>query len=153
MSWVDEALPLPAARPVEADEALEAAIHALAALAAGIAAIQLMSAVVFHDLLPAMFFTAALTATGACAFVGERSSLRRAAFLVGGAASAVVWLTVLPQAEGHSALVVVLMAALSCAATRHWLGSTISRADAARVTAGSGDAAWIEDDREEPLAA
>lgn len=151
MSWVDEALPLPAARPVDGDEALEAAIHALAALAAGIAAVQLMSAVVFHDVVPAVFFAAALLATGACAFVGERSPLRRGAFSVGGSATAIVWLTMLPQAEGKTMLVVLGMAALSAALTRLWLvGTGPARADTyARPPAPVG---WIDDDLEGLLA-
>ena len=153
VSWVDEALPLPAARPVEADEALEAAIHALAALAAGIAAIQLMSAVVFRDVLQAAFFATALVATGACAFVGERASYRRGAFLLGGAGTALVWLTVLPQAEGQSALVVLGMAAVSAALTRQWLAAVapapVRIPDARRVSPADG---WIEDDREDVLA-
>ncbi len=138
---------------MEADEALEAAIHAFAALAAGIAAIQLMSAVVFRELLPAGFFAAALVATGACAFVGERTSFRRGAFLLGGSATALVWLTMLPQADGQSALVVLGMAAGSAALTRQWLARgapprvTVSEARAAQPAGG-----WIEDDREDVLA-
>ncbi len=153
MSWVDEALPLPAARPVEADEALEAAIHALAALAAGIAAIQLMSAIVFRDVLPAAFFVAALVATGACAFVGERTSFRRTAFVLGGSATALVWLTVLPQADGQSALVVLGMAAVSAALTRSWLARMAVPASArlGGTPVGPVPAGWIEDDREEML--
>jgi len=66
VSWIDDALPLPAARPVDGEEALEAAIHALAALAAGIAAMQLLTALVFGHALAAAFFGAALFATVAC---------------------------------------------------------------------------------------
>jgi hypothetical protein len=138
---------------VEADEALEAAIHALAALAAGIAAIQLMSAVVFRDVLPAAFFAAALVATGACAFVGESTSFRRTAFLLGGSATATVWLTVLPQADGQSAVVVLGMAAVSAALTRAWLARMAVPASA-RVddsSPGVASVGWIEDDREEML--
>jgi hypothetical protein len=153
VSWVDEALPLPPARPVEADEALEAAIHALAALGAGIAAIQLMSAVVFGDVLPAVVFAGALVATGACAFAGEGTSFRRAAFVLGGSATVLVWLTVLPQAEGQSALVVLGMAAGSAALTRRWLAGTGPRArpayDGPRAAPPDG---WIEDDLEDVLA-
>lgn len=153
MSWVDDALPLPAARPVEADEVLEAAIHALAALAAGIAAVQLMSAAVFGELLPAAFYAATLVATGACAFVGEATPFRRGAYLLGGSATALVWLTVLPQAQGQSALVVLGMAAISAALTRRWLSRDAPLAgrapEATRVEPAAG---WIEEDREDVLA-
>ena len=153
MSWVDEALPLPSARPVEADEALEAAIHAFAALAAGIAAIQLMSSVVFRDLVPAAVFAALLAATGACAFVGDASSSRRAAFATGGSATVIVWLTVLPQAHGQTALVVLAMAAVSAVLTRQWLsrGAPIPSAELA-AAASEPLLGWIEDDADDGVA-
>lgn len=151
MSWVDEALPLPAARPVDGDEALEAAIHALAALAAGIAAVQLMLAVVLGEPMAAAFFIAALLATGACAFVGDHSARRRVAFVAGGSATVLVWLAVLPQAPAHSVVVVLAMAAASAAATRHLLSEGAGRrADVLPAPSVTG---WIDDDVEGELAA
>jgi len=150
MSWVEEALPLPAARPVDGDEPLEAAIHALAALAAGIAAVQLMLAVVLGEPIAAAFFIAALLATGACAFVGEGSARRRVAFVAGGSATVLVWLAVLPQAPAHSIVVVLGMAGVSAAVTRHLLTEGSDRRPGVRPTASI--AGWTDDDVEGELA-
>lgn len=149
MSWIDDSLPLPAARPVDGEEALEAAIHALAALAAGMAAMQLLSALVFGQILAAAFFAAALVATGACAFVSDRSALRRAAFLTGGCATVFVWLSMLPQAPGQPMVVVFAMAGVSAAVTRQFL---IGDEDPSRGAVATNPSAprvgWIEDDRD-----
>jgi len=154
MSWIDEALPLPAARPVDGDEALEATIHALAALAAGIASTQLLMAVVMGEGLAAAFYGAALVATGACAFVSDRSALRRVAFAVGGCATVLVWLAVLPQASGQPIAVVLLMAGVSAAVTRQWVGGPERRSPATDEVAEHVVplVGWIEDDREGLLA-
>jgi len=156
MAWIDDALPLPAARPLEGEEALEAATHALAALAAGIAAMQAFLAVVAGEALPAAFFAAALAATAACAFVPDGSRARRAAFLAGGSASVLVWLAVLPHASGPTMAVVLGMAGVSAVVTRQLLvGEPESSED---VGGGMAPAAeppvgWIEDDREGVLTA
>ena len=153
MAWIDDALPLPAARPLEGEEALEAALHALAALAAGIAAMQAFMAFVVGESLPAAFFTAALLATGACAFVSDRSRARRAAFLIGGSASVLVWLAVLPQAPGQTMAVVLLMAGISAFITRRVLvGDGEPREMAATPDAiAAAPVGWIEDDSEGTL--
>lgn len=150
MVWIDDALPLPAARPLEGEEALEAALHALAALAAGIAALQAFMAFVVGAPIPAAFYTAALLATGACAFVSDRSRVRGAAFLAGGSASVLVWLAVLPQAQGHTMVIVLAMAGLSAFVTRRMLvGDGEGQPSAAQLYAApSGTMGWIEDDRE-----
>lgn len=156
MAWIDDALPLPAARPLEREEALEAATHALAALAAGIAAMQAFMAIVLGETLPAAFFAAALAATAACAFVSDGSRLRRAAYLAGGCAMVAVWLAVLPQAPGPSMAVVLAMAAVSAAVTRRLLvGDGESFEDPGEGIASHVDppVGWIEDDREGVLAA
>lgn len=156
MAWIDDALPLPTARPIEGEEALEAANHALAALAAGIAAMQAFMGIVAGEVLPAAFFGAAIVATGACAFVTDGSRLRRAAFLAGGSASVLVWLAVLPHASGPTMAVVLAMAGISAAVTRRLLiGDAESSEDAARGSAPADEppAGWIEDDREGVLAA
>lgn len=148
MSWIDDSLPLPAARPVDGQEAVEAVIHALAALAAGMAATQLLTAFVFGQLLAAVFFAAALLATGACAFVSEGSGLRRPAFLVGGCATVLVWLSILPQAPGQPTIVVFAMAGVSAAVTRQLLISDDGQPRAAVATnLALRPAGWIEDDR------
>ncbi|MGZ8512559.1 MAG: hypothetical protein ACXWWL_03890 [Candidatus Limnocylindria bacterium] len=154
MAWIDDALPLPAARPLEGEEALEAALHALAALAAGIAALQAFMAFVVGASLPAAFYTAALLATGACAFVSDRSRVRRAAFLAGGSASVLVWLAVLPQAQGQTMVVVLAMAGASAFITRRMLFGDGERQPSAvqPYAAPSGTMGWIEDDREGTLA-
>jgi hypothetical protein len=155
MAWIDDALPLPAARPLEGEEALEASLHALAALAAGIAALQAFMAFVVGAPLPAALYTGALLATGACAFVSDRSRLRRGAFLVGGSGSVLVWLAVLPQAQGQTMVVVLVMAGLSAFVTRRMLaGDRERQPPAAHAFAPPTEAeGWIEDDREEALAA
>ncbi len=153
MAWIDDALPLPAARPLEGEEALEAALHALAALAAGIAAMQAFMAIVAGDSLPAAFFSLALVATGACAFVGDRNPARRTAFVTGGGASVLVWLAVLPQAPGQTMAVVLVMAGISAFITRRVLvGEGEPRDTAATPYAiAAAPVGWIEDDREEML--
>lgn len=156
MAWIDDALPLPAARPIEGEEALEAATHALAALAAGIAAMQVFMAIVVGDALPAAFFAAAMVATGACAFVSDGSRLRRAAFLAGGCATVLVWLALLPQASGLQAAVIISMAGVSAAVTRRLLVGDAESADEggrASAPAVASPVGWIEDDREGVLAA
>ena len=153
MAWIDDALPLPAARPLEGEEALEAALHALAALAAGIAAMQAFMAFVVGESLPAAFFTAALLATGACAFVGDRSRARRTAFVTGGTTSVLVWLAVLPQAQGQTMAVVLVMAGISAFITRRVLvgeGETRQRA-LTHNGINAPASGWIEDDREGSL--
>lgn len=153
MAWIDDALPLPAARPLEGEEALEALLHALAALAAGIAAMQAFMAFVVGQSLPAAFFTAAFVATGACAFVGDRSRARRTAFLAGGSASVLVWLAVLPQAQGQTMAVVLAMAGVSAAVTRRLLAGDEPRSG--QLAAGpvaAAAAGWIDDDSEGTLA-
>ena len=156
MAWIDDALPMPAARPLEGEEALEAAAHALAALAAGIAAMQAFMAIVVGEALPAMFFAAALSATAACAFVSDGSRLRRAAYLAGGCATVAVWLAVLPQASGHTMAVVIAMAGLSALVTRRLLIGDAESSDAP-VPPPAIDVeprvGWIEDDREGALTA
>jgi hypothetical protein len=151
MAWIDDALPLPAARPVEGDDALEATIHALTALAAGMASIQLLNAVAFGDLVPAAFFAAALIATGTCAFVGEERSIRRRAYLFGGLASASVWLAVLPLATGAQLAVAAGMAAGSLLLTRQIV--RVERATAGGDAARDQRVAWITEDREGSLTA
>ena len=150
MGWIDDALPVPAARPLEGEEALEAALHALAALAAGIAALQAFMAFVVGAPLPAAFYTAALLATGACAFVSDRSRVRREAFLAGGSASVLVWLAVLPQAQGQTMVIALAMAGLSAFVTRRMLVGDGERQPSAAplYAAPSGTMGWIEDDRE-----
>ena len=158
MSWVDDSLPLPTARPVEGEEALEAAIHALAALATGIAAMQLLTAVVLGQAFSTLVFSTLLVATAACAFVDDRSRLRRAAYLVGGIAATLVWLTLLSHASGQGVAVVLVMAGIAAAITRQLVarGAPDSRDrrgyEAADLMAASSPA-WIEDDREGRLAA
>lgn len=154
MTWVDDALPLPAARPIEGEEALEAAIHALAALAAGIAAMQAFMALVAGDSLSAGLFGATLVATGACAFVSHASRLRRSAYLVGGPAMVLVWLAVLPQASGLTMGVAFGMACLSAALTRRLLLGAPEAAYASHPDTRSSDGpvGWIEDDSEGTLA-
>ena len=155
MAWIDDALPMPAARPLEGEEALEAAAHALAALAAGIAAMQAFMAIVVGEAIPATFFAAALAATAACAFVSDVSRLRRAAYLVGGCATVAVWLAVLPQASGHTMAVVIAMAGVSALVTRRLL---VGDAESSTPPVARGPAAveppvgWIEDDDEGVLA-
>jgi hypothetical protein len=153
MAWIDDALPLPAARPVEGDEALDAAIHAFAALAAGIAAMQAFVALVAGDSLRAAIFTAALVATGACAFVGDGSRLRRVAFLVGGPAMVLVWLAVLPQASGPAMGGALAMAGVSAALTRRLLLGAGDPGGASRAVDSRRDAplGWIEGDSEGTL--
>ena len=154
MAWIDDALPLPAARPLEGEEAVEAALHALAALAAGIAAMQAFMAILVGDSLQTAFFTAALVATGACAFVSDRSGVRRPAFLIGGSASVIVWLAVLPQAQGQTMAVVLAMAGISAFITRRVL---VGEGEPREVTPATSPVpvapavGWIEDDREEML--
>ena len=152
MAWIDDALPLPAARPLEGEEALEAALHALTALAAGIAAMQAFMAIVVGESLTAAFFLAALVATGASAFVSDRSRSRRAAFVTGGSASVVVWLAVLPQAQGDTMAVVLVMAGISAFVTRRVLvGEGEPRERAATPDVSVPAVGWIEDDREGSL--
>ena len=154
MAWIDDALPLPAARPLEGEEALEAALHALAALAAGIAGLQAFMALVVGAPFAAAFYTAALLATGAGAFVSDRSPVRRAAFLAGGSSSVLVWLAVLPQAQGDTMVVVLVMAGLSAFVTRRMLVGDGQRQPpwVKPPAAASGTMGWIEDDREGSLA-
>lgn len=146
--------PLPAPRPLEGEEALETAAHALAALAAGIAAMQLLIAIVMGNALLAAFFAAALLATGSCAFVGEGRPWRRASFLAGGCASVIVWLSVLPGAAGSTAAVVIGMAGLSAVITRQLLADeTEPSRDVTVVSAKTAPVGWIEDDLEGSLVA
>jgi len=155
MAWMNDALPLPTARPIEG-EALEAANHALAALAAGIATMHAFMAIVAGEALPAAFFAAAMVATGACAFVSDGSRARRVALLAGGCASVLVWLAVLPHASGPTMAVVLAMAGISAVVTRRLLvGDAESSEDAGRGSPPADDppAGWIEDDREGVLAA
>jgi hypothetical protein len=155
MAWMDDALPMPAA-PLEGEEALEAAAHALAALAAGIAAMQAFMAIVVGHALPATFFAATLVATAACAFVSDGSRLRRAAYLAGGCASVAVWLAVLPQASGYTMAVALAMAGVSAAVTRRLLtgdGESPEEADGGIPPHVDPPVGWIEDDREGALTA
>jgi hypothetical protein len=155
MAWIDDALPMPAARSLEGEEALEAAAHALAALAAGIAAMQAFMAIIVGHALPATFFAATLAATAACAFVSDGSRLRRAAYLAGGCASVVVWLAVLPQASGYTMAVALAMAGVSALVTRRLLvGDAESSEEPASAPASEIESpvGWIEDDREGVLA-
>ncbi|MEP7082719.1 MAG: hypothetical protein ABI841_07055, partial [Chloroflexota bacterium] len=154
MAWIDDGLPLPAARLIEGEEALEAALHALAALAAGIAAMQTFVALVVGDSLSAAFFTAALLATAACAFVSDGSRVRRAAFIAGGGATVLVWLAVLPQTQGQPMAVAVAMAGVSAVVTRRLL---VGDREPPREARRSDEAiarpvGWIEDDCEGTLA-
>jgi hypothetical protein len=153
MAWIDDALPMPAARPLEGEEALEAAAHALAALAAGIAAMQAFMAIVVGDSVPAAFFAAALAATAACAFVSDESRLRRAAYLAGGCATVAVWLAVLPQASGHTMAVAIAMAGVSALVTRRLLaGEAEVAAPTASASLVGPPVGWIEEDSEGELA-
>jgi hypothetical protein len=157
MSWLDDSLPLPGARPVEGEEVLEVAIHALAALAAGIAAMQVLMAAVLGEAVPTAFFSALLVATGACAFVGDGSRRRRAVYLAGGSAAALVWLTLLFDASDPPVAVVLFMAGIAAAITRQLVvRDARERRDPIQVGIGSTpsfDATWIEEDREGRLAA
>ena len=154
MGPFDDVLPLPAPRPIEADDALVATIHALAALAAGIAAMQLLSAVALGNVVLAAFFASILAATAACAFASDERGLRGWACLAGGGASILVWLSLAAQASGAATLVAGGMVAASVAVTRAVVGTR----DLGSVTDGVAPrlgepSAWITDDREGMLAA
>ena len=154
MGSLDDILPLPAPRPIDADDALAATIHALAAVAAGVAAMQLLSAVALGDHVSAAFHAVVLAGSGTCAFMPEDLRLRRGAFLAGGAASVLVWLSVAAEATVAATVVAALMVGASLAATRAVLAS--SRSDPGWVAAlgdPASPAAWITDDREGRLAA
>ena len=150
ISWIDDSLPLPAARPLEGGEALEATAHAFAALAAGIAAMQLLMAVVLGDTLAASFFAVLLVATGWSAFVADGSRWRRAAYLAGGSASVLVWLTMVPAATGAAMAVACAMAVISAVITRQLLvdGTEPDEAPSPHSGRNAAPVGWIEDDRE-----
>jgi hypothetical protein len=146
MAWIDDALPMPPARPIEADEALDAAASALVAVTASVAAMQLFIAFVLERPAETALYVVAVVATGIAGFVPVESRRRRAALAASGWASAIVWLAMVPLVrDGMTLGTVVGLAAASAMLSRRLSASDPRDAAAAPPDDSDPTHGWIED--------
>lgn len=161
MHWIDDGLPMPAARPIDRDEALDACAGVLIALSGAIAGTQAFMAFALDRPVEVAVHVALLLPMATQAAVPVRSRARGRLQLASGWCAAAVWLVLIPAGDPSAAPIAMAMAAVTVLVVRALTGGRpagrgswpqTSDALVAGSPAPAGNS-WIEDDVEGVLPA